>query len=90
MGIIRRRLDICILYEGNRCPIEVKACRPGKDNLDILTQKALGQLADYLDVLGLSRGWLLIYHSDPAQSWDDCLYTQQTLYRSKSISIIGL
>jgi hypothetical protein len=98
MGIGRGRIDICILYEGNRYPIEVKACRPGKDSLDTLTQKALDQLADYLDALSLPRGWLLIYHPDPDLSWHERLYTR-TLFEgftarggnpSKTITIVGL
>jgi hypothetical protein len=75
MGIGRRRIDICIHYEGNRYPIEVKACRPGKDSLERLTEKALDQLAGYLDDLDLPRGWLLIYHPDPDLTWHERLYT---------------
>jgi hypothetical protein len=90
MGIGRRRIDICIRYESNRYPIEVKACRPAKDSLDTLTKKALDQLADYLDDLGLSRGWLLIYHPHPELTWHERLYSRQVLHRSKSVTIVGL
>jgi hypothetical protein len=90
MGIGRRRIDICIFYENNPYPIEVKACRPDKDSLDTLTHKALDQLADYLDKLSLSRGWLLIYHPHPDLTWNERLYSQQLLHKGKSISLIGL
>jgi hypothetical protein len=90
MGIGRRRLDICILYEGRKYPIEVKACRPGKDSLDTLTHKALDQLAVYLDKLSLPHGWLLIYHPHPDLTWHERLYSQQLLHKGKSISLIGL
>jgi hypothetical protein len=88
MGIGRRRIDICIHYEGNRYPIEVKACRPGKDSLDTLTKKAIDQLADYLDDLGLSRGWLLIYHPHPDLTWHERLYTR-TLPRNGGFTARG-
>jgi hypothetical protein len=90
MAIGRRRIDICIFYEGRKYPIEVKACRPGKDSLDTLTHKALDQLAAYLDQLSLPHGWLLIYHPHPDLTWHERLYTRHLLHQGKSISLIGL
>jgi hypothetical protein len=90
MGLGLGRIDICIIYERRKYPIEVKACRPGKDSLDTLTRKGLDQLSGYLDKLSLTRGWLLIYHPDPDLSWDERLYTRPLLHKGKSITLIGL
>ena len=83
MAIGRKRLDICIEFGGGRCAIELKLKRQfGGDSLF--------QLAGYLDLLGLSEGWLAVFDDDPAKSWDEKIYTRDETVAGKTIHVVGL
>ncbi len=52
------RLDLFVRYRDAKLPIELKVWRPGqRDPL----KEGLEQLDRYLEALGLSRGWLVIF-----------------------------
>jgi hypothetical protein len=56
MALGRGRLDICLIYEGERYPIELKLW-DGEKTL----AKGIEQTARYIDVCGCSEGWLALF-----------------------------
>ena len=78
------RLDLCVEYGDERYPIELKILRGDKTIPD-----GLKQLARYLDTLGESEGWLIVFDRRPAVSWDDKITWTTEQADGKTIHIVG-
>jgi hypothetical protein len=53
-----KRVDICVTYKQSRYPLELKVKR---DNSEKFMPEAMQQIKGYLNKLGLTEGWLLIF-----------------------------
>jgi type II secretory pathway predicted ATPase ExeA len=84
MGVGNGRIDLCLLYEGWKYPIELKILR-GKNTL----QKGLTQTARYMDTYGCSEGWLAIFDRRTKVKWDDKIYTRKEAVDGKTITVVG-
>jgi type II secretory pathway predicted ATPase ExeA len=85
MAAARGFLDICLIYEGQKYPIELKLWRGEKT----LT-KGLEQTARYMDAYGCAEGWLAIFDRRPEVKWDDKLYMRKETVGEKTITVVGL
>jgi hypothetical protein len=85
MAAGRGRLDICMLYQNQKYPIEIKLWRGEKT----LT-KGLEQTAKYMDNLGVKNGILAIFNRNTTISWDDKLYSRKEQTGDKTITVVGL
>jgi Holliday junction resolvase len=79
------RLDICLIYENRKYPIELKI-RYG----DKYLEKGLNQIAGYMDVFGCNEGWLVIFDRRKTVKWADKLYIKKELVNGKTITIVGV
>jgi hypothetical protein len=79
------RLDLCVIYEGQKYPLELKL-RRGKDTLE----KGLVQTLRYMNAYGCSEGWLAIFDRRKNTKWDDKLYLRKKVIDGKTITIVGL
>ena len=65
-GLGRGALDLLVAWRGQRYAIEVKLRR------DTTTEeRALDQVARYLDRLGLAAGWLVLFDLREGRSWEE-------------------
>jgi hypothetical protein len=78
------RIDLCIKYENQKYPIELKI-RYG----DKYVEDGLKKTARYMDTLGCDEGWMVVFDRRTTVSWDDKIYTQKETVNGKSITIIG-
>jgi hypothetical protein len=78
-------LDLCVIYEGEKYPIELKLWR-GEKTLE----KGLGQISRYMDAYGCSEGWLAIFDRRPEINWDDKLYIKKEILAGKTVTVVGL
>jgi hypothetical protein len=85
MAASRGFLDICLIYEGEKYPIELKLWRGEKT----LT-KGLEQTARYMDACGCSKGWLAIFDRRPELKWDDKIYMRKETVGAQTITVVGL
>jgi type II secretory pathway predicted ATPase ExeA len=85
MAAGRGFLDICLIYEGERYPIELKLWN-GEKSL----AKGLEQIARYMDTCGCTEGWLAIFDHRPELKWDDKIYMRKEPSGSKTITVVGL
>ena len=85
MAANTKRSDLCIVYEGEKYPIELKI-RRGEKTL----QEGLEQLSEYMDIFGSNEGWLLIFDRNPEVSWDEKIYYQQEIVGGKIINVFGV
>ncbi len=78
------RLDLCIHYQGQHYPIELKL-RYG----DKTYQEGQQQLADYLDKLGGVEGWLMVFDRRLRVSWKKKIFWRTQQHAGKTIHIVG-
>ena len=81
----RERADLCIVYQNNKYPIELKIWR-GEKTL----KEGLEQTLGYMDTFGSKDGWLLIFNRKPEISWDEKIYYKQEKINDKVINVFGL
>jgi len=83
-GLGRGALDLLIEWRGQRHAIEVKLRR------DTTTeQRALDQVAGYLDRLGLEEGWLVMFDMRQGGGWDERLTTREVEHRDVRVHVVG-
>jgi hypothetical protein len=72
MALGRKRADICIEWQGQRYPIEIKILKNEKTVPD-----GLVQLSEYMDICGTHEGWLVVFDRGAEKSWDEKLYVKE-------------
>lgn len=83
-GLGRGALDLLIEWNQDRHAIELKIRRDANTEPD-----ALEQLGGYLDRLGLSQGWLVLFDLRKTKRWEKKLYQRDVDYHGKRIRIVG-
>jgi len=83
-GLGRGALDLLIEWRGARHALELKLRR--RTDSDV---KAGSQLLRYLDSLGLTEGWLVMFDLRKTVRWEDKIYQRDLVVSSKKIHIIG-
>jgi len=84
MALGRRRADLCVVYEGQKYPIELKILRNEKSLPD-----GLEQLSVYIDKAGTSEGWLVLFDRNAEKSWNEKLYMRMETHKGKRITVAG-
>jgi hypothetical protein len=79
------RLDICLVYEGQKYPIELKLWR-GEKSLE----KGVEQTLRYMDVYGATEGWLALFDRTPQTPWGERIYMERRIVNGKTVTIVGL
>jgi hypothetical protein len=79
------RLDLCLIYEGRKYPIELKIRYGNK-----YVENGLEQTAQYMDTLGCNEGWLAIFDRRATVKLDDKLYMRKETVDGKIVTIVGL
>jgi hypothetical protein len=80
----RGALDLIIEWKGARHVIEVKVRRDTQTE-----ERALEQVASYLDSLGLSEGWLVVFDLRTTKPWSERLWTRDADHAGKRIHLVG-
>lgn len=83
-GLGRRALDLLVLWGNDRHVIEVKIRRDTETEA-----RALGQVTRYLDGLGLSDGWLVMFDVRKEIAWTDKLFLREIEHEGKLIRLVG-
>jgi len=72
MALGKKRADICIEWQGQKYPIEIKILRNNNSITDGLTQAL-----EYMDRCGSNEGWLVVFDRDAGKSWEEKLYVRE-------------
>jgi hypothetical protein len=83
-GLGRKALDLVVEWRGERHAIEVKIRRG-----TVTEARALDQVTDYLDRLGLPEGWLVMFDPGATASWDERLTLREVEHRGKRVHLVG-
>ncbi|MBI4026070.1 MAG: AAA-like domain-containing protein [Verrucomicrobia bacterium] len=85
MAAETRRLDLCVEFGSARYPIELKV-RSG----DKTENEGREQLLHYMDTLGCSEGWLVIFDRDPACPWEEKIHWKtEKPAEGKTLHLVG-
>ena len=83
-GLGRGALDLVVEWKGQRHAIEMKIRR------DTTTEeRALEQVAGYLDRLGLDEGWLVMFDLREGVSWGEKIAMREAAHRGKRVHVVG-
>ncbi len=85
MAAETRRLYLCVEIDHARYPIELKL-RYG----DQTEAEGIQQLARYMDTLGCSEGWRVIFDRNPARPWKEKIFWRTaTPLAGKTLHVVG-
>jgi hypothetical protein len=84
----RGALDLCVEYGGERFAIEVKRIR-ARDGFEKKRSEGIAQLSGYLDTLGLTEGWLVLFDVREGRSWEDRLWSEHVVHDGKALHLVG-
>ncbi|GHT66805.1 hypothetical protein AGMMS50239_28870 [Bacteroidia bacterium] len=79
-----RRIDLCIQYEGQKYPVELKLHRNAQTE-----ENSYDQILDYMDTLGVKEGWLVIFDRQVDMDWDTKIYLKTEKIKDKTLTIAG-
>jgi hypothetical protein len=85
----RGAVDIVVEYAGQRHVIEVKRVAKAKVSLDSVVESGIVQLAGYLDTIGASEGWLIVFDQRSDRSWEGRLWAREVTREGKRLHLIG-
>jgi hypothetical protein len=85
MAAEKGRLDICIVYQGQKYPIEIKIWH-GKKSRD----EGISQILRYMDAYGVNEGWLVIFDRSKKTKWDSKIYMEKKMFNGKIVTVVGL
>ncbi|MDR0844706.1 MAG: ATP-binding protein, partial [Tannerella sp.] len=80
----RDRLDLCVVFEGKKYPVELKLRYSSKTE-----EKSYSQLIGYMDTLGVKEGWLIRFDRRPDMDWDTKIYLKTEKIEDKTVTIVG-
>jgi hypothetical protein len=83
-GLGRGALDLVVEWRGERHAIEVKLRRDSETE-----ERALEQVARYLDQLGVDEGWLVMFDLRKGSSWEERLTNRELEHRGKRVHVVG-
>ena len=79
------RLDICVVYEGKKYPIELKILRGEKT-----IAEGIDQTIRYMDTFGCTEGWLAIFDQRKETTWDENIFMKKVTVDGKTVTVVGL
>jgi hypothetical protein len=78
------RLDLCLLYEDRKYPIELKI-RYG----DKYIEDGLDQTLRYMDLHCCNEGWIVVFDRRSTVNWEDKLYLRKETIDGKTVTLVG-
>ncbi|WP_045212921.1 hypothetical protein, partial [Desulfonatronovibrio magnus] len=84
MATGRGRIDVCIHYENQRYPLEIKIRKDAKT-----LKEGQKQLACYMETLGCHEGWLVIFDRRVKPSWKSRLFWKTIKADQNTIHAVG-
>ena len=84
MAVGTRRVDLCVIYERQKYPIELKILQSEKSR-----SSSLEQIWSYMDIVGSNSGWLVIFDKDTKKNWEDKIFMKEESLDGKKIVIVG-
>jgi Holliday junction resolvase len=80
----RNRLDLCVEYDGQKYPIELKLRRSAQTE-----EESYSQIIGYMDTLGAKEGWLVLFDRRVKTQWEAKIYLKTEKIEGKTVTVVG-
>jgi hypothetical protein len=80
----RERMDLCVIFGGRKYAVEIKLRYSGQT-----VSKGIDQLSGYMDTIGESEGWLVVFDRRPGISWDEKIQWGSQQIGGKTIYVVS-
>ena len=77
-------MDLCVIYGKYKYPVELKLSY-SKNYIE----KGKEQLANYMETVGETIGWLIVFNRDEKISWDEKIFWKTEQINGKTIHVVG-
>jgi type II secretory pathway predicted ATPase ExeA len=84
MALGTKQADLCVVYESQKYPIELKILQNEKSRAD-----SKAQILAYMDKVGSNRGWLVVFDLSAKKSWGKKIYMKKETINDKEITVAG-
>ena len=84
----RGRVDVVVTYAGERHVFELKRVGP-RTTREVVVRDGIVQLSRYLDTLGLTEGWLLVFEPREDVPWETKLWAREEQREGKLLHLRG-
>ena len=85
MALGKGALDLGVRFRGAAYAVEVKL----RYNYEKSREKAYDQVVRYIDRLGQTEGWLVVFDPDPVKGWDEKLFSEDVVRNGRTIHVFG-
>jgi hypothetical protein len=85
----RGRIDLLVSYGEERHALELKRVAPDGPSAQRVEEQGIVQLSAYLETLGLSEGWLIIFDERPGRSWEERLWRREVEVKGRVLHLRG-
>ena len=85
MALGSMRADLCIIYEDQKYPIEIKLLYDSNT-----IKKGLEQTYNYMTKCGTNEGWLVVFDKDTQKPWEEKIYMRTETFNGKNITVVGV
>ena len=85
----RGAVDLVVVYGEDRFVVEVKRVFTGGKSPERVRKEGIAQLSRYLDDLGESTGWLVIFDQRPDRSWQERLWREERQVAGRTLRLMG-
>ena len=86
----RGALDLLLEYAGEKHVFEIKRIPARHASLQRVRGEGLQQIAGYLDAVGVTEGWLLIFDQRAGMSWEERLTVEDVDVGGKLVRVRGM
>jgi hypothetical protein len=84
MALGKKRADICIEWENQKYPIELKIYKGIKT-----IKEATEQILTYMEKMGTKAGWVVVFDRTPKKSWGKKIYIKSVKKPGKKVTVFG-
>jgi hypothetical protein len=85
----RGRIDLLVGYGGERFVIELKRVPAQHRTLERVREEGVEQLLGYLDSLGETQGWLILFDQRAGRTWEERLWREERHLEGKTLHLFG-
>ena len=84
MALGKKAMDLGVLFRGAKYAVEVKKLAYYEKS----HEKAYKQVAGYMDRLGVTEGWLVVFDPDLTKPWEGKIANEEIVFDNKQIHLV--
>jgi len=86
MALGKRAMDLGVVFRGAKYAVECKKV----DFFEKSREKAYDQVCGYMDRLGVSEGWLVVFDPDLTKPWEDRIGLDEVAWNGRAVHVVRI